>query len=266
VTAALVPATDFPAARLAELFTAGYEDYFVPFAVDEETFRSMVDVLDIDLSRSLVAVEDDRPVGLANLALRGELSWLGGIGVVKARRRYGVGEGLTRALLDRAREARAAAMWLEVIVENAPALRLYEKLGFERVRELEVLSLARGGPGGAAQELPLDVARALVREWREEPEPWQRADATVDRLGSREPGLLALVADDAAAVYRPGTASVALVQAAGSERGLAEISATLCADAAVSAVNYPAGGAVARALRSVGADVSLRQLEMVRPL
>jgi hypothetical protein len=36
----------------------------------------------------------------------------------------------------------------------------------------------------------------------------------------------------------------------------------LRAQAAVSAVNYPAGGAVARALHAAGAEVSLRQYEM----
>jgi hypothetical protein len=34
----------------------------------------------------------------------------------------------------------------------------------------------------------------------------------------------------------------------------------------VSAVNYPAGGAVAEVLLAVGADVALRQYEMVKRL
>ena len=34
----------------------------------------------------------------------------------------------------------------------------------------------------------------------------------------------------------------------------------------MSAVNYPAGGQVAEALRMLGADVSLRQYEMVKRL
>ena len=32
-------------------------------------------------------------------------------------------------------------LWLEVLVQNKPAIRLYEKLGFEHVRELEVWTL-----------------------------------------------------------------------------------------------------------------------------
>ena len=45
----------------------------------------MVDVLDFDLACSLVALDGDTPVGLANLGLRGDRTWLGGIGVVTAR-------------------------------------------------------------------------------------------------------------------------------------------------------------------------------------
>ena len=133
--------TEFSLAELASVFTASYHGYFIPFALDKTQLRYMVEVFDLDLSRSLVAVERQRPVGLANLGRREERTWLGGVGVVPDRRGSGVGESLTRMLLDQAREAGAREMVLEVIVENAPAIALYEKLGFARTRELEVLSL-----------------------------------------------------------------------------------------------------------------------------
>src|SRR5262245_52171422 len=101
----------------------------------------MVEVFDLDPAASLVAVDAGQPIGLANLGRRGERTWLGGIGVVPARRGQGVGELLNRKLLDRARALGANEMALEVIVENAPAIALYEKLGFEQVRDLDVLSL-----------------------------------------------------------------------------------------------------------------------------
>jgi GNAT superfamily N-acetyltransferase len=255
VAVSLRPSTEFPPATLAEVFTAAYEGYFVQFQVDETAFAYMVDVFDLDLSRSVVAV-DDGPVGLANLGLRGERSWLGGVGVVAGRRRGGVGELLTRALMDNARAAGASEMGLEVITENAAAIALYEKLGFERLRELDVLSLPQDATGGPAQEAPVDVALALIAARREEPEPWQRDDATLAHMSD----LAALVAGDAAAVYRPGS----LLQAAGGERGLGEIVATLRAQGPVSAVNY--SGEVSGVLRAAGAEVRLRQFEMVAPL
>ena len=58
-----------------------------------------------------------------------------------------------RAVLEEARDARPRArLWLEVLVQNEPAIRLYEKLGFAKVRELEVWTLDRleAGAHGAS--------------------------------------------------------------------------------------------------------------------
>src|SRR6476469_2834771 len=123
VAVRLRPSTEFSHGELASLFTAAYEGYFVPFAVDEATVQFMVDVFDLDPARSLVAVEDGAPVGLATLGRRGARTWLGGVGVVPSRRREGIGEQLTRGLLEQAGAAGAAQMVLEVIVENRAAIR-----------------------------------------------------------------------------------------------------------------------------------------------
>jgi ribosomal protein S18 acetylase RimI-like enzyme len=264
----LRPSAELPLGDLAALFTAAYDGYFVPFSVDGPTLQYMVDVFGLDLASSLVALEDGTPIGLANLGRRGGRSWLGGVGVVPSRRRSGVGELLTRELLDRARAAGCTELVLEVIVENAPAIALYEKLGFAHTRELEVLALppVDSGGGAGAEEAPLDAVHALVRARREEPEPWQRDDDTVGALAGREPPPQGLVAGDAAAIFRPGGEGVGLVQAAGGERGLQAIVAALRARGPVSAVNFPAPGAVAAVLRAAGAQVSLRQHEMVAPL
>jgi ribosomal protein S18 acetylase RimI-like enzyme len=155
----LRPATGLTRAELARLFMAAYERYFLPFQVDEARLTHMVDAFDLDLGRSLVAYEDAAPIGLANLGLRGDRTWLGGVGVVPAHRRRGIGEQLTRALLENAGAAGAREMVLEVIVENTPAIALYEKLGFETTRRLEVLTL------DAAEGLEVTTST------REKPEP-----------------------------------------------------------------------------------------------
>jgi hypothetical protein len=70
----LRPSSELAISELAELFTAAYEDYYVPFQVDEVRLTHMVDAYDLALDRSLVAWDGDTPVGLANLGLRGEAS------------------------------------------------------------------------------------------------------------------------------------------------------------------------------------------------
>jgi ribosomal protein S18 acetylase RimI-like enzyme len=249
----LAASTELSRAELARIFTAAYEGYSVPFDVDEATLSFMVQTYDLDLSRSLVAFDGDEAVGLANLGLRGNRSWLGGIGVVPSHRRRGVGERLCRALMDGAREAGATRMLLEVIVGNAGAIALYEKLGFETTRELEVLSLAAAEGGGATNDVAPDEAP------REEGPPWQREDETIAKLAD----VRAVAAEGAAAIYRVGGDRVSLLQAVGD---VAPLLPSLRSLGPVSALNYPARGEAAAALRAAGAEVPLRQLEMVARL
>jgi len=53
-----------------------------------------------------------------------------GLGVRKPWRRQGIGEGLVRRVLERARATGLRRIDLEVRADNASAIRLYERLGF----------------------------------------------------------------------------------------------------------------------------------------
>ena len=86
----------------------------------------------------LAAVEggDGRPdggtvVGYAGLWFDGDVSQVMTIGVAHAVQRQGVGTALLAALVERSRELAASAVLLEVAVDNAPAMALYERFGFE---------------------------------------------------------------------------------------------------------------------------------------
>lgn len=259
--------SEFSLAELASVFTASYQGYFIPFEVDEAQLEYMVEVFDLDLSRSLVAVESEHPVGLANLGRREERTWLGGVGVVPDHRGSGVGESLTRMLLDQAREAGAREMVLEVIVENAPAIALYEKIGFTRTRELEVLTLAAAAAEHAeARELDLGEGLGVVAAIGSGHEPWQRADETVLNLARHGSTPRGITLDGAAAVFSQDGDRVNLLQAAGDDAGLGALVAELRSRGSVSALNFPAGEPVATALREAGATVRLCQYEMVFPL
>ena len=142
----LVPASQLDDVELARLFTAAYEGYLVPFAVDEDTMRSFTAAYDLDRDASRVAVREGAPIGVANLGLRGADAWIGGLGVVPGERRRGTGRALMRAVQDEARARGAAQVWLEVIAENTGARTLYEELGYNLVRDLVVWSLSAERP------------------------------------------------------------------------------------------------------------------------
>lgn len=248
-------ARELSTAELAALFNSAYEGYLIPFHIDEATVRMMTDAYDLDRDASRVAFRDGEPVGLANLGVRGEEGWVGGIGVVAAARRSGVGEALMRALHEQARELGIKRVWLEVIVENTGAFALYEKLGYRTVRDVEVWSLPQAAGESDAQEVSASDAAARLGAQRE---PWQRADETVANYDDAR----GLVTDSGAAIFRAKTA-VQLLQFSGDAEPLLRFLRNL---GDVSLLNLPADDPAALVLRDLGAAVVVRQHEMVLEL
>jgi [ribosomal protein S18]-alanine N-acetyltransferase len=73
-------------------------------------------------------------VGYAGLASAPpDEAWVQNIAVRRDAQRHGVGRALLDALLARARDLGAAAVLLEVAVDNEPAQKLYESYGFDGV-------------------------------------------------------------------------------------------------------------------------------------
>jgi len=255
VTLELRSARSLPPGERAELFNAAYEGYVVPFHLDEQQLAFMDNAFDLDLDASRIAFRDGEPVGLANLGLRGEDAWIGGVGVVSAARRSGVGEELMRALHEQARERGVRRVWLEVIVENSGALALYEKLGYEHMQDVEVWSLPRfeGEPTG--REVPVAEAKAQLPERHE---PWQRADGTLANYDD----VRGLVTDTGAMLFCVRS-SAQLQQYAGDPEPLLRALRTF-KDAYV--LNLPVDDPAAQVLRELGGSVVVRQHEMLLEL
>jgi GNAT superfamily N-acetyltransferase len=256
------PANSVPTDELAALFTRGYEGYIVPMQLDEETLRFMAATFDIDLAASRVAFRNGDPVGIANLGVRGARGWIGGLGVVPEARRHGIGRTLMEALHEEAGSRGMRELRLEVIEGNDAALGLYETLGYEFLRWLEIGSLeaAPAPEGGGAEECAWLEAHARIRELRTEAEPWQRADETL----ARYEGLRGLATEGGAAVFRIDREGRAvLMQVAGNDSAAHRLMERLRGLGAVSLFNVPEDDPAAVAFRSLGGKVTLRQREMI---
>ena len=260
MTLELCSARALPPAERAELFNAAYEGYLLPFHIDERQLASMDEMFDLDLDASRIALRDGVAVGLGNLCVRGEDAWIGGVGVVTAARRSGIGEALMRALHEQARERGIRRVWLEVIVENTGAFALYEKLGYRTLRDVEVWSLPAAEESDfEANEVAATEAHARIRELRSGREPWQRADGTLAHYSDAS----GLVTDAGAAVYRRPGDAVQLVQIAGEAEPLLR---ALRAFGPVSVLNLPQDDPAAPVLRELGGSVVVRQHEMLLEL
>ena len=244
----------------AELFNAAYEGYLVPFHLDEAALASMDRAFDLDLDASRIAFRDGAAVGLGNLGIRGEDGWIGGVGVVPAARRSGVGVALMGALHEQSRQRGVRRIWLEVILENTGAFALYEKLGYRTVRDVEVWSVPPSfSERSDAEDASAEDAHARIKELGGGREPWQRADETlanyVDARG--------LLSGAGAAVYRQSSTNVQLLQLAGEAAPLLRALRVL---GPVSVLNLPEEDPARSVLRELGGTVVVRQHEMLLEL
>ncbi len=242
MTLRLAPASEFELDTLARVFTAGYEDYFVPMHVDEAALRFIVDSWDVDLGRSRVALADGEPIGLAFLAVRGAEAWIGGVGVAPGARGRGSGRRLMEAVLAEG----PRPVTLEVIEQNQPAKRLYDSLGFELVRMLEVWSLS--------EEVPASSARPL-----DDPRPLGQASLPESFDGLETDGGRALIR------VSNDRVSVLQLEAAHEDAAAALLAAARARGSSLHSVNVPEGDVASTALARLGGTLDLRQFELRLP-
>ncbi len=251
----LRPARSLSPAERVALFNARYEGYVIPVHIDETGLAWTEGKLDFDLDASRIAYRDGEPVGFANLAVRGDEAWVGGVGVVTSARRSGVGEALMDAIHEQARERGIKRVWLEVIVENTGAFALYEKLGYRTVQDVEVWTLPAVEGELPGREVPPEEAKALIPAKHE---PWQRADGTLANYDD----VRGWVTDTDAMLFCVRS-SAQLQQYTGDPEPLIRALRTF---KDVYVLNLPADDPAASVLRELGGTVTVRQHEMVLEL
>jgi ribosomal protein S18 acetylase RimI-like enzyme len=189
-------ASALPVSALVALFNRGYEGYFVPLTLDQAAFDDMVAMQDVDLDASRVLEWEGAPAAFAMLAVRESRGWIGGMGVIPEARGRGFGRVAMEAALESARARGLRQVDLEVLVQNEPAIRIYEQLGFRDVRELGVWvrpprdDSAPGAPpaeAASAGVTDLDVGDCIARygAMQRAQAPWQRDEPVVKRVRER---------------------------------------------------------------------------------
>jgi RimJ/RimL family protein N-acetyltransferase len=181
-----VPASSVSLEEYAAAFTAAFQGYEFPVAVDAAWLARRVRMEQHDLGQSLVAREGDSIIGVASLAIRGYAGWVCGFGVVPERRGRGLGREMMAALLGRARACGLRRLSLEVLAGNTAARRLYEGAGMEVSRDLLMLdrvgparagdskaALKKGAPAELKEAAPAELLGHFAR-LHAEPPAWQR--------------------------------------------------------------------------------------------
>lgn len=166
-------------AELTQTFNEAFSDYFVPLQLSEEAMAVKLRSESIDLRYSIGAFEDGK---LRGFILHGIDTWSGrravynaGTGVVPAHRGKGLTQQLYQAVVPQLKEEGMVQHQLEVIEQNAPAIRVYEKVGFTCARTLSCFKGRTEGevdPALSFDEVAVPDYEAYKRYWSFTP-TWQ---------------------------------------------------------------------------------------------
>jgi GNAT superfamily N-acetyltransferase len=172
--------------------TRSFEGYFVPINITESVLHTMLRRDGIDLTASRVMLKDDEPIGIAFIARRGWTSRLAAMGITSNARSSGLGTWAMEQLIEEARGRGEQEMLLEVIEQNTAGVKLYEKVGFKKIRRLVGYKLDATSnapvavPGGGDTALSREIVEIDIRELARtvayhglKDLPWQLSGATI---------------------------------------------------------------------------------------
>lgn len=182
------PASNYPVDELVNMLNQGFEDYFIPIHFTTSMFLNMVQKDGIDLSTSRVLLANRNPSGIALIAPRAarRVSRLAAMGIAKETRGKGAGSWFMKELIAEACERGDREMVLEVIEQNEPAVKLYQKYGFERIRRL-VGYIHENRDTGENQKRDLDEIDLremgkLISQYGLSDLPWQLSGESVMQI------------------------------------------------------------------------------------
>lgn len=282
------PASTLPLEQITHAFNIAFAGYYLPMAQTPDGLAQMMRENDVRLEDSTVLLIDGALAGVGLVGLRDTRGWIAGMGVAPAWRGQGIGAQLLGQLLGHMRVIGLRRAQLEALEVNAPALTLYQRMGFRIIRRLAVyhgpLRPDRPQPAAAigvrvrvravTPRLALSVFDAfhvVAPAWQRERATLERVRGALDGLGlwngrrlsayalfSRQTGGYALL--DAGSIARD--ADTRRDEVAALLRALADLEPA----ATFRAINTPPGDALGAALDLLGCPISLSQYELGRDL
>lgn len=134
----LICANNFSLEQLTDAYNQTRIDYIVPMPMNASRLREYVELYDVDLSASWVAMRHKAIFGLGMLGMRRDRAWITRVGVLPKGRRQGTGRAIIDRLILSASQKGIKEVWLEVIAGNHPANQLFITSGFTHTRDLVV--------------------------------------------------------------------------------------------------------------------------------
>ena len=162
-----------PFDTLLDCFLEAFENYFVKMPTDKSYYVQRWKAAKVDYSLSYGMFDEDRLVGFIIHAVDTrsgvKTAFNTGTGVIPEYR----GQGLVKAIYDHAiphlRQNGIPIITLEVITKNTKAVRAYEGVGFEIIKDY----MCYAGEIQAVQDAPVELMKTSIKDFDLEQLPRQ---------------------------------------------------------------------------------------------
>lgn len=131
---------NYTAAQQLALHNDAFTGYFVDFTFDIFKFETRLgsQLQHVSFLSLYIHTDKDEFVGFSRTAIRGKRAWVAGLAISPPFRGQGIGSLLLTQYLELLREKSAVELvQLEVFKVNAPALKLYQRIGFSTNFDLQ---------------------------------------------------------------------------------------------------------------------------------
>ncbi len=219
MTLTVQPAVEFSLPTLCDIINRAFKGYVGgDFTFTPSGLAHFVTLGGVNLTRSLIALQDGEPAGIAMLARRGWTVRVAMMGVITENQNQGVGRWLLAQIADAAKTNGDRTLVLEVIEQNPRAVHLYEACGYRIVRRLmgyDYKANEQSEPhiqnttNNPAIE-PVDMIEAArhIAFWEAENLPWQCSGFAVSKFGA--PGVAYRMGDCYAVCSNPDAETIAI--------------------------------------------------------
>ena len=206
---------DTPVPDIINAFNEAFSDYFIRLQLTDETMAAKIKSENILLRHSVGAFEDGRLVGFI---LHGydvidgvKTIYNAGTGVVPPFRGKGITAALYQYIIPVLQKEGISTHILEVIDNNYPAIKIYEQIGFKKIRTLSAFKSS--DPIGAGMNITIKEIKNInepARSFASMRPAWQNSLASMQRNEQGHQYIGAFVDEElmAYAVYVPATGRV----------------------------------------------------------
>lgn len=193
---------------ILQAFNKSFSDYSIPLQLTIEQLRTKILTEEIDKRVSVGTFEDGELIGLILHAKRDidgkVICYNGGTGVIPEKRGQSITCKMYDYIIPKMKASKVHGVVLEVISDNIPAIKTYQKVGFKRQRKLDCykgeISALDCNPNIKIVELS-NLNHDLVASLCTIKPTWQNSNETITRLddllvfvayeGKKEVGYLA---------------------------------------------------------------------------